>query len=80
LGDYRKHYDETGIGLCNNFADLQKVNRAKEGEMKERSRLDLKMRKFVHYATRYKEHLNSVDLDLKRGEQIKSQVQFIVKK
>ena len=80
MGDYKKHYDETGIGLCNNYADLQKVNRAKEGEMKERSRLDMKMRKFVHYATRYKEHLNSVELDLKRGEQIKSQVNFIVSK
>lgn len=80
MGDYRKHYEETGLGLCNSFSDVQKVNRAKEGEMKERLRLDMKMRKFVHYATRYKEHLNSVDLDRKRGTQIKSQVEFIVKK
>lgn len=78
MGDYKNHYAETGIGLCNNFSDLQKVNRAKEGEMKERSRLDMRMRKFVHYATRYKEHLNSVDLDMKRGEQLKSQISFIV--
>ena len=48
--------------------------------MKERSRLDLKMRKFVHYATRFKEHLNSVELDTKRGEQLLSQIDFIVAK
>lgn len=80
MGDYRKHQQETGIGLCNSFADLQKVNRAKESEMKERSRLDLKMRKFMHYATRYKEHLSAVDLDKKRGEQLKSQIDFIINK
>lgn len=80
MGDYKKHYEETGIGLCNNFSDLQKANRTKEGEMKERSRLDFKMRKFMHYATRYKEHLNAVDLDRKRGEQLKSQIMFILSK
>lgn len=32
----------------------------------------------MHYATRYKEHLNAVDLDKKRGEQLRSQVQFII--
>lgn len=80
MGDYKKHQEETGIGLCNNFADLKKANRAKEGEMKERSRLDLRMRKFMHYATRYKEHLNSVDLDRKRGEQLYSQIDFIIAK
>jgi hypothetical protein len=48
--------------------------------MKERSRLDLKMRKFMHYATRYKEHLSAVDLDRKRGEQLKSQINFIINK
>ena len=78
MGDYRNHQAETGIYLCNSFSDVKKVNRAKEGEMKERSRLDLKMRKFVHYATRYKEHLKAVDLDKKRGEQLRSQVSFIV--
>lgn len=80
MGDYKKHQEETGIGLCNSFADLKKVNRAKEGEMRERSRLDMKMRKFVHYATRYKEHLNAVDLDRKRGEQLQSQIDFIISK
>ena len=78
MGDYRNHQAETGIYLCNTFSDVQKLNRAKEGEMKERSRLDLKLRKFIHYATRYKEHLKSVDLDKKRGEQLRSQVQFII--
>ena len=38
------------------------------------------MRKFVHYATRFKEHLNSVDLDTKRGEQLVSQIDFILAK
>ena len=80
MGDYRNHSKETGIGLCNSFSDVQKINRAKEGEMKERARLDMRMRKFVHYVTRYKEHLNSVDLDLKRGEQLKSQIDFILLK
>jgi len=80
MGDYKKHQEETGIGLCNSFEDVKKVNRAKEGEMKERNRLDMKMRKFLHYATRYKEHLNSVQLDRVRGEQLKSQIEFIISK
>lgn len=80
MGDYKKHQEETGIYLCNSFTDVQKVNRAKEGEMKERSRLDMKLRKFMHYATRYGEHLKSVDLDRKRGEQLKSQIEFIITK
>ena len=80
MGDYKKHSQETGIGLCNSFADVKKVNRAKEGEMRERTRLDLKMRKFVHYATRFKEHLNAVELDIKRGEQLVSQIDFILAK
>jgi rubrerythrin len=80
MGDYKNHSAETGIGLCNSFADLKKANRAKEGEMRERSRLDLKMRKFVHYATRYKEHLSAVNLDHKRGEQLITQIDFIISK
>lgn len=80
MGDYRNHSKETGIGLCNNFADLKKVNRAKEGEIKERNRLDLRMRKFTHYATRFQEHLKSVDLDQKRGEQLVGQIDFILAK
>lgn len=80
MGDYRNHSKETGIGLCNNYADLTKVNRAKQGELKEKVRLDMRLRKFAHYATRFKEHLKSVDLDKKRGEQLVSQIDFILAK
>jgi len=46
--------------------------------MAERVRLDRKMRKFAHYATRYNEHLRSVELDKKRGVQLQTQVDFII--
>lgn len=70
MGDYWKHSAETGVGLCGSYADVVKFNRANVGEIEERIRLDWKMRKFAHYATWYNEHLRSVDLDKKRGEQL----------
>ena len=70
-GDYRKHYEETGIGLCNNFNDLKKTKRVKKAEVEERVRLDRKMRRFAHYATRYSEHLKSVEYVQTRGDTIK---------
>jgi len=72
MGDYKKHTEETGMGLCGSYADVIKNKRANLGDMEERVRLDWKMRKFAHYATWYNEHLRSVDLDKKRGEQLKS--------
>lgn len=48
--------------------------------MAERVRLDRKMRKFAHYATRYNEHLRSVELDRKRGQVLKTQIDFILGK
>ena len=74
LGDYKKHQSETGIGLCNNFNDVQKINRTNIGDMAERMRVDRKMRKFAHFATRYNEHLRSVKLDQKRGDQLDHQI------
>ena len=74
LGDYRKHQSETGIGLCNNFNDVQKINRTNIGDMAERMRVDRKMRKFAHFATLYNEHLRSVKLDQKRGDQLDHQI------
>lgn len=38
------------------------------------------MRKFAHYATRYNEHLRSVELDRKRGQVLKTQIDFILGK
>jgi len=58
---------ETGTGLCGSYNDVIKLKRANLGDMEEWIRLDRKMRKFAHYATRYNEHLRSVDLDKKRG-------------
>lgn len=67
MGDYRNHQAETGTGLCGSYEDVFKLKWGNLGEMAERVRLDWKMRKFAHYATRYNEHLRSVDLDWKRG-------------
>lgn len=72
MGDYKNHTAETGAGLCGSYADVVKFKWANVGEMEERIRLDRRMRKFAHYATRYNEHLRSVELDKKRGEQLKS--------
>ena len=80
MGDYKNHSKETGTGLCSSYEDVFKFNRANKGEIAERVRLDRKMRKFAHYATRYNEHLRSVELDRKRGGVLKSQVDFILSK
>jgi hypothetical protein len=54
------------------------VKRTNKSEIEERVRLDRKMRKFAHYATRYNEHLRAVELDEKRGKTLKEQVDFIL--
>ncbi len=56
------------------------MKRTNKADMEERLRLDRKMRKFAHYATRYNEHLRAVELDQKRGEQLKNQTEFILNK
>ena len=68
MGDYRKHSAETGRGLCNSFEDVKAAKRTNKGDIEDRLRIDRKMRKFAHYATRYKEHLNSVKIDTRRGD------------
>lgn len=80
MGDYKNHTKETGTGLCGSYEDVFKLKRGNMGEMAERVRLDRKMRKFAHYATRYNEHLRSVELDRKRGVVLKTQISFILGK
>lgn len=40
MGDYKKHTEETGMGLCGSYADVIKNKRANLGDMEERVRLD----------------------------------------
>ena len=68
MGDYKNHSKETGIGLCNSYQDVAKVGRANRSDMAEKVRLDRKMRRFAHFATRYSEHLKAVYLDKTRGD------------
>jgi len=80
MGDYKNHSKETGRGLCNSFDDVKAAKRAHKGDIQDRLRVDRKMRKFAHYATRYKEHLNAVKIDTRRGSQLQNQIEFILSK
>lgn len=54
LGDYKNHQKETGRFLCNSWADVVAVGRAKEFD--DLQRLEFEMKKLEHFSSRYVAH------------------------
>ena len=54
LGDYKKHSQETGKGLCNSWQDVVEAGRAKETD--DIDMLERELKKVEHFSLRYFAH------------------------
>lgn len=67
LGPWKKHSTETGgYFRCNRYDDSRKNDEKTEqaiAEAKEQSKKTYELNRFVHYYARYKNHLNSYELE-----------------
>lgn len=66
LGPWKKHGTETGgYFRCNRYDESRKIEEKSEAaiqEAKEASRKAQELNRFVHYYTRYRNHLNSLEV------------------
>uniref|UniRef100_A0A915J9D8 RBR-type E3 ubiquitin transferase n=1 Tax=Romanomermis culicivorax TaxID=13658 RepID=A0A915J9D8_ROMCU len=66
LGPWKKHSTETGgYFRCNRYDDSRKIDEKTEqaiAEAKEQSKKTYELNRFVHYYSRYKNHLNSFEV------------------
>lgn len=75
MGDYKKHQAETGTNLCSSFDQVKKLGRT--GENTDEAKLEMQLKRFEFYSTRYINHQNSVKFGETKLATIREQIDTI---